>query len=134
MAGAAARADDSDVLQQAVEGAVASDGQQSVAGVVASHVQQAEARLLASHVVDLGVLLVNDGSGQQRICPSNLLRIEDFGVLVAELEFIHRRLAPLCLGYAGNRAISKLKNCHVEDKMLLVGLQHECCLGNQSSC
>ena len=55
------------------------------------------------------------------LCASNLLRIEDFGVLVAELEFIHRRLAPLCLGYAGNRAISKLKNCHVEEKMLLVG-------------
>ena len=49
------------------------------------------------------------------------MRIEDFGVLVAELEFIHRRLAPLCLGYAGNRAISKLKNCHVGDKMILVG-------------
>ena len=121
VAGAAAKVDDSDGRQKAVKRDVASDGQHSVAGVAASHVQQAEARLLASHVVDLGVLLVNDSFGQQRICPSNSLRIEDFGVLVAELAFIHRHLAPHSLGYTGNRAMSKLKNCHVEDKMLLVG-------------
>ena len=121
VAGAAAKVDDSDGHQKAVKRDVASDGQHSVAGVAASHVQQAEARLLASHVVDLGVLFVNDSSGQQRICTSNLLRIEDFGVLAAELEFIHRPLAPPCLGYEGNRSISKLKSCHVQDKMLLVG-------------
>ena len=108
--------DDSDGRQKAVERDVASDGQQSVAGVAASHVQQAAARLLASHVVDLDVLLVQDGSGQQRICPSNSLRIEDFGVLVAELAFIPCRLAPLCLGYEGNRAISKLSNCQKNAK------------------
>ena len=113
--------DDSDGRQQAVERDVVSDGQQLVAGAAASHVQQAAARLLTSNVVDLGLLLVSDGTDQQRICPSNLLRLEDLGVLAAELESIHRRLAPLCLGYEGNRSISKLKNCHVQDKMLLVG-------------
>ena len=113
--------DDSDGRQQAVERDVASDGQQLVAGAAAGDVQQAAARLLTSNVVDLGLLLVSDGTDQQRICPSNLLRLEDLGVLAAELEFIHRRLAPLCLGYEVNRAMYKLKNLHVEDKMLLVG-------------
>ena len=93
VAGVAAMVDDSDGRQQAVERDVASDGQQSVAGAAASDVQQEATRLLTSNVVDLGLLLVNDGTGQQWICPSIFLRLEDLGVLAAELEFIHRRLA-----------------------------------------